>query len=139
MKDLYNNIEAISILDPITVSATATYDDIDLQGFNSAVLLIHMGLDAALDGSNYYTFTLYDSADGTTYAVVETADVLGAGTITSGVILTVDSTTEDNTLYKRGYVGGKRYLRLVVTETGTLSGPMTITLIKGDPEIAPVA
>lgn len=138
MKDLYNKIEVVSVLDPITVSATATYTDIDLQGFNSAVILIHMGVDAALDGSNYWTFTLQDSADGTTYANVETADMLDL-TVTSGVVLTVDSTSEDNTVYKIGYVGGKRYLQLVATETGTLSGPMAITLIKGDPEIAPVA
>jgi len=109
MKDLYNNIEVASVLDPIAVSATATYTDIDLKGFNSAVLLIHAGLDAGsgLGESNYMVYTLYDSPDGTTYSLVETADMLDL-TVTSGVILTINSTDEDNTLYKFGYVGGKR-------------------------------
>ncbi|MEN6473756.1 MAG: hypothetical protein ABFD81_07075 [Syntrophaceae bacterium] len=135
MKDLHSNIDIVSVLDPVVVSATATHTDIDLAGFNSAELFIWLGLDAGsgLGESNYLTFTLYDSADGTTYAVVETADVLGAGTITSGVILTVDSTDEDNTLYHFGYVGGKRYLQLVVTETGTVSCPMAIGVVKGHP------
>jgi hypothetical protein len=134
MKDLYNNIDFAAVLDPVTVSATATHTDIDLAGFNSCVLLIWLGLDAGsgLGESHYLTFTLYDSADGTTYSVVETADMLGV-TVASGVILTVDSTDEDNMAYMFGYVGGKRYLQLVVTETGTVSCPMAIGVIKGHP------
>lgn len=140
MNDLYNKIEVVSVLDPVVVSDTATYDDIDLKGFNSAVLLIHVGVDAGsgLSDSNKLVYVLYDSEDGTTYAVVETADMLDL-TVTTGIILTVDGTDEDATLYKFGYVGGKRYLRLIGTETGTVSCPIAITLIKGDPEVAPVA
>lgn len=44
MKDLYNNLAASSVLDPIAVTATATYTDIDLQGFNSCMLLVSLGL-----------------------------------------------------------------------------------------------
>ena len=139
MKDLYNNLEVTSVLDPIAVSATATYTDIDLLGFNSACLLVHVGLDAGsgLSGSNKLVGVLYDSADGTTYAVVETADMLDL-TVTSGTILTIDAVGEDNTLYKFGYVGGKRYLQLILTETGTVSVPIGIIIVKGNPELAAV-
>lgn len=136
MKDLHNNIDIVSVLDPVVVNATTTHTDIDLAGFNSAELFIWLGTDANLGASNYLTFTLYDSNDGTNYAVVETADMLGV-TVSSGVILTVDSTDEDNTLYHFGYVGGKRYLQLVVTETGTVSCPMAIGVVKGHPLDAP--
>lgn len=138
MKDLHNNIDIVSVLDPVVVDKTATYTDIDLAGFNSAELFIWLGTDAGsgLSDSNKLTFTLYDSNDGTNYAVVEAADMLGV-TPSSGVILTVDSTDEDNTLYHFGYVGGKRYLQLVVTETGTVSCPMAIGVVKGHPLDAP--
>jgi hypothetical protein len=138
MKDLHNNIDIVSVLDPVVVDATATHTDIDLAGFNSAELFIWLGTDAGsgLSDTNKLTFTLYDSNDGTNYAVVETADMLGV-TVSSGVILTVDSTDEDNTLYHFGYVGGKRYLQLVVTETGTVSCPMAIGVVKGHPLDAP--
>lgn len=140
MKDLYNNIEVVSVLDPIVVAATATYTDIDLAGFNSALLLISLGLDAGsgLSGSNKLVFTLYDSPDGTTYTLVETADMLDL-TVASGVVITVDAVGEDNTIYKLGYVGGKRYLQLICTETGTVSVPMTVVLAKSHPQDAPVA
>lgn len=131
MKDLHNNIEITSILHPIGISATATYSDIDLAGWNSCELVIDIGLDAALTAAAYWTFHLYDSPDGDTYTLVETADMLGV-TVTAGLILQVDSTDEDNTIYHYGYVGGQRYLQLVVTEAGTaLTGPMNIMIIKG--------
>lgn len=140
MKDLYNNIEVSAVLAPVVVSATATHTDIDLAGFNSACLLIDTGVDAGsgLSDSHKLVFTLNHSDDGTTYSAVTTADMLDL-TVTSGVVLTIDSTDEDATLYKLGYVGGKRYLELTYTETGTVSMPMSITLIKGNPEVAPVA
>lgn len=139
MKDLYNKISAVSILDPIAVTATAAFTDIDLQGFDSASLLIHSGLDAGtgLSASHKFVFTLDHSDDGTTYTAVTTNDMLDL-TVTSGVVLTIDATTEDNTLYKLGYVGGKRYLQLTNTVTGTVDMPISIIVIKGDPEVAPV-
>lgn len=140
MKDLYNNIETSYILHPVTVSATATHTDIDLIGFNSACLIIDTGTDAGtgLSSSHKLVFTLKHSDDGTTYSNVTTADMLDL-TVSSGEVLTIDSTDEDNTLYKLGYVGGKRYLELTYTETGTVSMPMSICLVKGHPESAPVA
>ncbi len=139
MKDLHNKIEVVSVLDPVVVDATQTITDIDLAGWNSAELIIAAGVDAGsgLSSSHKLVFTLYDSPDGTTYSVVETADMLGV-TVSSGVILTIDATDEDATVYHFGYVGGQRYLQLVITETGTVSMPMAITLIKGHPQDSPV-
>ena len=138
MKDLYNNIEVVSVLDPIGITATATYTDIDLQGFNSACLLIHVGIDASMTESHKIVYTLKHGDDGTTYANVETKDMLDL-TVTSGVVLTIDGADDDNAIYKLGYVGGKRYLELVGTVTGTVDPPIGIILIKGNPELAPVA
>jgi len=139
MKDLYNKLEATSVLDPIAIDTTAIHTDIDLQGFNSALLLVNCGLDAGttLGASHQFVFTLKDSADGVTYAVVETADMLDL-TVVAGAVITIDAVGEDNSIYKLGYVGGKRYLELTYTVTGTVSMPMSIVLIKGDPEVSPV-
>ena len=140
MKDLYNNIEAVSVLNPIAISATAVHTDIDLAGFNSCVILIDTGADAGtgLSASHKLVFTMDHSDDGTTYTAVTTADMLDL-TVSSGVVLTIDSTDKDNTLYKLGYIGGKRYLQLTYTETGVVSMPMSIIVVKGHPLDAPVA
>lgn len=141
MKDLHSNIDTVAVLDPIAISATATYTDIDLAGFNSAEIVFHIGLDAGtgLSASHKIVYALYDSDDGTTYTLVETADVLGAGTITSGVILTIDDTDKDNAIYRFGYVGGCRYLQIVGTVTGTVSCPIGISVVKGHPLDAPTS
>jgi len=140
MKDLYNNIEAVSVLHPIAISETAVHTDIDLAGFNSCVILIDTGADVGtgLSASHKLVFTMDHSDDGTTYTAVTTADMLDL-TVSSGVVLTIDSTDEDNTLYKLGYIGGKRYLQLTYTETGVVSMPMSIIVVKGHPLDAPVA
>jgi len=104
MRDIKNNIKKEAILDPVVWAGTATYTDIDLRGFDAASLLIHVGLDAGsgLDASNKIVGTLYDSPDGTTYTLVETADMVDL-TVESGVVLTIDALDEDNTLYELGY------------------------------------
>ena len=140
MKDLYNNIEAVSVLHPIAISETAVHTAINLAGFNSCVILIDTGADVGtgLSASHKLVFTMDHSDDGTTYTAVTTADMLDL-TVSSGVVLTIDSTDEDNTLYKLGYIGGKRYLQLTYTETGAVSMPMSIIVVKGHPLDAPVA
>ena len=139
MKDLYNNLEIVSVLDPIVVSATATHTDIDLAGFNSACLVVNCGVAAGttLAGGHKFVFVLSDSADGDNYAVVETADMLDL-TVASGVVITIDAVGEDNSIYKLGYVGGKRYLQLVYTKTGSPTIPLSIEVIKGHPLDSPV-
>jgi hypothetical protein len=139
MKDLHNKISAVSLLDSITVSTTQTITDIDLAGCNSCELLFNIGLDAGtgLSSSHKIVFVLSDSDDGTTYTAVEDADMLGVSSITSGTILTIDATDEDNALYSFGYVGGQRYLQIVGTVTGTISMPMSITLVKGHLQDSP--
>ena len=133
MKDLHNSIDIIKVLHPIGITATAIYTNLDLVDANSAELVIDIGLDGALTGSAYWEFTLKDSADGVTYAAVEDADMLGVEDIVAGLILTVNDTDEDDTIYNFGYVGGKRYLELTVTEAGTdLTGPICIMIIKGN-------
>lgn len=141
MKDLHNNIDITSLLDPIAVATTQTITDIDLAGNNAVELVIAAGVDGGgvgLDSSNKIVFVLSDSDDGTTYTAVEDADMLGVSSITSGTILTIDATDKDSLTYHFGYIGGKRYLQLVGTVTGTISIPFSISLVKGHMGDSPV-
>lgn len=140
MKDLYNNLEVVSIIDPVTVtsgSAPAAVGDIDLAGFNSALIVYSVGTSAdTLSASLYHTLKLEHADDDGTgsagdYSAVAAADVLGV-TPAQGIIFTIDDPAKDNAVYKCGYVGGKRFLKITAAETGATSGcPISVVLVKG--------
>jgi hypothetical protein len=148
MKDLYSIIKPTKVVAPVVGTnggAPAAVADIDLAGFNSAVICWEVGLEAGtLSGSLYWTLKLeHADDDGTgaagSYANVAAADVLGV-TPASGICFTVDDPAEDETVLSMGYVGGKRFLKVTIAETGATSGlPQSVLLIKGHPLDAPVA
>jgi len=142
MKDLYNHLKVVQLVDPVVGTnsgAPSAVSDIDLAGFNSAVLLWTVGTEGStLSGSNYWTLKLeHADDDGTgvagSYSNVAAADVQGV-TPSSGIVATVDDPAEDDTVYKIGYIGGKRFLKATIAETGTGPDlPQALLLIKGHP------
>lgn len=150
MKDLFSNIEtltAAAILPVVGANGSAPAAlEVDLAGFNSATILILVGAEGStLSGSNYWTWKLEHADDSATpgvagsYADVAAADVQGV-TPASGIVCTVDDPTEDNAIYKIGYIGGKRFIKITPAETGTGPNlPQAVVVIKGHPLDAPVA
>ena len=140
MKDLYNNLEVVSIIDPVTVtdgSVPAAVGGIDLAGFNSALIVYSVGTEVGeLSDSLYHTLKLEHADDDGTgsagdYSAVAAADVLGV-TPAQGIIFTIDDPEKDNAVYKCGYVGGKRFLKITAAEEGATAGcPISVVLIKG--------
>jgi len=99
---------------------------IDLKGCSSATVICLIGAITNIANSPVpsWTFTLQDSADDSTYAAVETADVLitygkNDGAVASGVFATIDAAADDAALYSIGYIGDKRYIRVVATAADT--------------------
>lgn len=150
MKDLFSHIEgktADAIVPIVGANGSApTALEVDLAGFNSALIFILVGLEgSALSVSNYWTWKLEHADDSAvagvagSYANVAAADVQGV-TPSSGIIVTVDDPAEDSTVYKIGYVGGKRFIKITPVETGTGPDlPQAILVVKGHPLDIPVA
>jgi hypothetical protein len=147
MKDLYNNLAIAQSIAPVVGangSAPAAVE-IDLAGFNSALFLWLIGAEGStLSGSNYWTLQMQHADDtgagvAGSYANVAAADVQGV-TPATGVVVTVDDPAEDNTVYKIGYVGGKRFVKFTTAETGTGPNlPQALLTIKGHALDTPVA
>ena len=144
MKDLYNHIALDDSFENQTISATQSAVEIDLAGCNSAVFAIVFGAEGGtLSGSLGWTVTMTHADDDGTgvagdYANVEAKDVQGV-TPSSGVIITLDDPAEDSTVYKVGYIGDKRFVKLLLTEVGSTTGiPVTILTIKSHLQDVPV-
>lgn len=136
MRDLYNNINVVQVANPATATNTVTSSAIDLQGYNSCTVLISVGQSGdTLSGSVYWTLKLTESVDDSSYTDVAASDMLGSQTAV------IDSSSEDEAVYKLGYVGSKRYLKAVATKTGTHTNgtPIGIIAVRGDASREPVA
>jgi len=133
MKDLYSHVEFVQAIKPVLVLDDTVPDaaTVDLAGFNSAVIELSIGLKSADAG----TITLKaEHSDTDQFTDVAAADIQGA-TPTDGVIYTIDCDNDAYTskIVKFGYIGGKRYLKLTVSEVGSNANGVIlgVTVVKG--------
>jgi hypothetical protein len=103
-RDLRDNIDVANSLLPALSTGSRTGSGVDLQGYDSAVAVFHIG---AWTGGTH-TPSLQDSTDNTTFADVAASNLNGAFTAVTG--------TGGTAVGQRvGYIGGKRYLRVFST------------------------
>lgn len=153
MNELHSNVGVVQGIKPQVVTSgggAVNTGDVDLRGFGTAEILVDFGTSHASDtlsGTNKYTVAVTHAHESTDtpgsagdYENVAAADILGA-TPSSGVCVTVDLDGEDEQVYNLGYIGGRRYLKVTVTPNGTLANgcPIAVTVVKGRPDLAPVA
>jgi len=136
MKDSYNSIEIKTVMAPIAVTAHTSNEGIDLAGFNSAIIVVETGA-GDIDSPNYMSLRIsHADDDGTgsagSYAYVKDGDLLGAGALTDGIPATPLIDDEDTT-FKVGYVGGKRFLKIELREAAATNCIIGIHVIKGHP------
>ncbi|KZY05264.1 MULTISPECIES: hypothetical protein [unclassified Sulfitobacter] len=133
MKDFHSGVSVSQSIAPQAVTAALNGASVDLQGYNAALCVIDIG--AGSGTSPTMTVLLQESDDDTTFTDVAMSDLLG------GDQLAQITGTTDEAVYRRGYVGNKRYLRVRVSATGGTSPsfPMAAQVIRGHPNDAPVA
>lgn len=128
MKDDISGIGLVASLAPAVVTATTSGTHADLQGFNSATLIVNSG---AIAGDGLFDVKLQhsDTTTGGDFVDVPTGDLLGA----------LPDALAANTTYKQGYKGTKRYVRAVITKQSGTSVAAGAVLVLGHPADAPVA
>lgn len=126
-RDLYNNIEvgtnALTYGAHAASIAIAAAPTVDTYGYYGIAFLLAAG--TITDGT--HTLALYESDTDVTgnYTAVAAGDILGT---------LVPITTVANLNQKFGYVGARRYLRLIDTLAGqTTGGIYGVTVIFGFP------
>ena len=129
MKDLHNNMTAVAAIAPAVKTDAENGAAIDLRGFGSAEIVVQTG---AIAGAGDFGFKLQHSHTTTSgdFVDVPAADLLGTAP--------ADGMTE-NTVYRIGYVGPRRYIRVATLDNGGTSVVIGATAILGHPAVAPVA
>lgn len=143
MRDLHSGIKVFSAIDAAALSADNTPPAVDLDGFNSAEIVLCIGAGGiTFSGSNKIEFKLTHSDDDSTYTAVDAAHVLGEDSIGSGgIIKSLTAPHATAAVYRFGYVGGKRYLKLLADFSGThgTATPLAAAVIGGHAYVQPVA
>tara|TARA_Y100000114_G_scaffold38332_1_gene34007 strand:+ start:592 stop:1056 length:465 start_codon:yes stop_codon:yes gene_type:complete len=139
MKDLSNSISPAVSLAAAVRSAAANGTGVDLQGYESATVLVDVGAEGdTLSSTVFFEVSLEESDDNSTFTDVEQAGIVDGTIASGGIFLKLDGTTggdpdSSGGIFRVGYVGGKRYIRVVLAKTGTHSNgtPLGAMVIKG--------
>lgn len=143
-RDNFNDVKVVQALDPVNATSTKTSATVDTKGYESATAWVYYGTNGdTLDGSNYWTAAIHESdASGSGFAAAAAGDVIvNPGETAANAFGINNSASDDNALYCLGYRGDKRYLRVVVTLTGTAATgtPMAAGVNLAHPRKLPVA
>ncbi len=139
--DLHNNIQVLSVFDPIDLGTGNTAkvgEIIDRQDALALEFIIQTGSLSDADATFAVTMDEGDVSDLTGSNAVATADMLGTLAGASFVF------SDDNKIAKIGYIGTKRYVRLTVTpsnNTGVvlISACAILSTLRGAPNTTQLA
>lgn len=135
LRDALNSTKVTSAFDYAARTATANGTNIiDMQGFGACTFVIQVAGVTTADDSNYFTFTLQAGDD----SGLSDGATVTAATGLIGTNQVIDATSDANKVGMMGYCGGKRYVRLVATETGTASAAFSATCVQQLPAVEPV-
>lgn len=128
MKDGFSGIGVVSTLAPVDYAATTKGTAVDLQGFNSATLVVNSG---AITSAGLYDVKLQHSDTTTDGDFVDVASADKIGVLPAALVA--------SSVYKQGYKGSKRYIRAVITKQSGTSVVAGAMIVRGHPYDAPVA
>lgn len=136
MKDIHSDLALVKLLGAAVYSADANSGWIDLQGYAAAEISLSIGAGGiTFSGTNKIAFVLEhaDAADQSDAAVVTDSDILGVSGTSSGIIKALTAAHDTAAVYRFGYRGDKRYIRLTADFAGThgTGTPLAADLIKG--------
>lgn len=142
MRDLHTLFTRDVAIGNATYSADTTPAAIDLQGFDAAEILLDIGVGGiTFSGVNKVDFVLTHSDDNSTYTNVADADLLGVSGTSNGIIKSLQAAHAAAATYRFGYIGNKRYLKLLADFSGThgTGTPLAASVLKGRPSLTPQA
>jgi hypothetical protein len=128
MRDIKNNLDGVSSIDPASITATTNGSGVDLRDFDGAMIVFQAGAVDTGNGDEIYTPSVEESNDNSSFAIVAASDLEGAlANMTA------------NSVQRAGYKGAKRYVRAVLTLGGTTPSINTSALVvRGLPHRSPL-
>jgi hypothetical protein len=135
-RENYTTNKVVNLIRSQRITGTTTSSALDLSGIDAVEFIADIGASTLTPSTaNRFVLTLTESsgsATGTstgTYTTVASSDIIGNAATTDGAWGKVDSTAKVSKTYSASYIGGKRFVKAVATETGTASVQISVTAI----------
>jgi hypothetical protein len=138
-RENYSEQSAVVGFGAEALAADNTPAAIDLQGYDTALILLEVGVGGiTFSGTNKVEFVVTHSDDDSTYTNVTDDDVIGVTGVTSGIVHSLTAAHAAATVTAIGYRGGKRYLKILADFSGThgTATPMAATVVKSGAHFA---
>ena len=121
---LDQHISEAGTIEAAAYTATTNGADVDLANFDAATFVFDIGVVTADD----LVFTIQEAPDDGSgsagaYTLVAAADLDG--------VVPVPTTALDQLTAQVGYLGNERFVRAVVTDSGTGDGIVSVVVIRG--------
>ncbi|VBB39005.1 conserved hypothetical protein [uncultured Spirochaetota bacterium] len=140
MKEIHGLVAAVELIPAATYDADNTPAAVDLIGFEAAEIALEIGVGGiTFNGTNKIEFKLTHSDDNSTYTAVTAEDLVGSPSVgDGGIIKSLVAAHAAATVEQFGYIGGKRFLKLLADFSGThgTGTPIGAQVIKGRPHHA---
>ena len=127
--EIYHDALGVPALNSQTIGADGAVNgaSVDIAGFHALLFLVQSG--TITDGA--YDLKLQESDDASAWSDVSSDEQLGSPDY---------ALADDNVVKRIGYIGKKRYVRLVITASSVTSGGVFSAIaLKAQPLHAPVA
>lgn len=134
MRDLEARLDVVTSLAPLNRTADANGTGADLKGYDGALVIAQVGAEGdTLSATVSIAFELEESDDDSTYTDVAAADQRGGTGGANGQFALIDDPAEAPAVHKIGYIGAKRYIRVVDNRTGThtTGTPTSAVVVRG--------
>lgn len=122
-RDSASGLFPVLAIEPSVLSADNVPPAIDMLDYQAAAIMLAIGVGGInFSGANKIEFVLTHSDDGVTYTPVTDDEVIKDGfapaSIVNGIVRALTAPHAAATIQKIGYVGGKRFLKLLADFSG---------------------
>lgn len=128
---------------PAVVTASGTSAAVDTQDCGSLAFAVHVGATTGNDlgASHKVDIKMLESDDNSTYTDVDGDDMAqnsgNAEDAANNIVKSLDSTADASSVHVVHYRGSKRYVKLNLVETGTVSATLGVLAVKGHLNLKP--
>ena len=146
-REQYTAFKFFQAIPPQIADATVNGATVDLRGFEACTFLLNLGAVSSITSASYWAFRMQHGSasdlgfDGT-WSDVDLSHVVmsASAALTSGIVFSVWSDTNfESNAFPVGYVGPRRYVRVVCEEKANLStAAIGAIALLGYPEQWPV-